>query len=265
MTKPSAFRVQTLTIADGNTVDLSSIDTDTDDQTLSLSGTDLTIEDGNTVDLSSIDTDTDDQTLSLSGTDLTIDDGNTVDLSSIVPTVVSVFDTLGGVVLPGSAVDETSDDFVFGSDQLDDDGNSDHDARFFFDKSLSAFRAGESSGTEWDESNIGQYSFASGFATKANDDYTTAMGFNTKASKNYATALGASTVASGNAATSMGFDTQASGVYSLATGYESKGKWRYFLCRWRANDCKRWYFYGLWLLLNRQWNGLNRHRVVHNR
>ena len=57
---------------------------DTDDQTLSLSGTDLTIADGNTVDLSSIDTDTDDQTLSLSGTDLTIEDGNTVDLSSLV-------------------------------------------------------------------------------------------------------------------------------------------------------------------------------------
>ena len=31
-----------------------------------------------------VDTDTDDQTLSLSGTDLTIADGNTVDLSSLV-------------------------------------------------------------------------------------------------------------------------------------------------------------------------------------
>ncbi len=74
-----------LTITDGNTVDLSSIDTDTDtdDQTLSLSGTNLSITDGNTVDLSAIDTDTDDQTLSLSGSDLSITDGNTVDLSVI--------------------------------------------------------------------------------------------------------------------------------------------------------------------------------------
>ncbi len=61
------------------------IGTDTDDQTLSLSGNNLTIVDGNTVDLSTIDTDTDDQTLSLSGNDLTIADGNTVDLSGIIP------------------------------------------------------------------------------------------------------------------------------------------------------------------------------------
>jgi SepF-like predicted cell division protein (DUF552 family) len=113
--------VLTLTIEDGNTVtvDLSSLDTDTDDQTLSLAGTLLTIADGNTVDLAAIDTDdqiitnfsltgttltltiqdgntvtvdlasidtdtdTDDQTLSLAGSILTIADGNSVDLSSI--------------------------------------------------------------------------------------------------------------------------------------------------------------------------------------
>ncbi|PIF00466.1 MAG: hypothetical protein CR994_05180, partial [Maribacter sp.] len=53
----------------------------TDDQTLSLSGTDLAIEGGNTVDISSIDTD--DQTLTLTGNTLEIADGNSVDLSSI--------------------------------------------------------------------------------------------------------------------------------------------------------------------------------------
>ena len=96
----------TLSISNGNNVNLSAIDTDTqldsagvaalgfvagphtidtDDQTLSLSGTTLTIAGGNNVDLSSIDTDTDtdDQTLSLSGTTLSIADGNNVDLSSI--------------------------------------------------------------------------------------------------------------------------------------------------------------------------------------
>jgi hypothetical protein len=48
-------------------------------------GTDLSIADGNTIDLSSIDTDTDtdEQTLSLSGTNLSISNGNTVDLASI--------------------------------------------------------------------------------------------------------------------------------------------------------------------------------------
>ncbi|MCB9355598.1 MAG: tail fiber domain-containing protein [Lewinellaceae bacterium] len=73
----------TLSIDGGNSVDLASIDTDTDtdDQTLSLSGTALSIEDGNSVDLASIDTD--DQMLSLSGTTLSIDDGNSVNLSSL--------------------------------------------------------------------------------------------------------------------------------------------------------------------------------------
>lgn len=52
-----------------------------DDQTLNLSGTQLSIANGNSVDLSSIDTDG--QTLSFSGTQLSITDGNSVDLSTL--------------------------------------------------------------------------------------------------------------------------------------------------------------------------------------
>ncbi|MEM9849532.1 MAG: tail fiber protein, partial [Bacteroidota bacterium] len=76
------------------TVDLASIDTDTDDQTidkLNLNGTtlELSLEDDGevdqTVDLASIDTDTDDQTLAFntSNNTLSIADGNSVDLSSL--------------------------------------------------------------------------------------------------------------------------------------------------------------------------------------
>jgi hypothetical protein len=54
----------------------------TDDQTLSLVGTDLSIENGNTVDLSGLGGGTDDQTLSINGNDLTIENGNTVTLPS---------------------------------------------------------------------------------------------------------------------------------------------------------------------------------------
>ncbi|MCB9307928.1 MAG: SBBP repeat-containing protein, partial [Lewinellaceae bacterium] len=72
-----------LSIENGNSVDLSGIHTDTDDQMLSLSGATLSIEDGNSVDLSGIDTDTDDQTLSLSGTVLSIEDGNSIDLTTL--------------------------------------------------------------------------------------------------------------------------------------------------------------------------------------
>ncbi|MEW2921612.1 hypothetical protein AB1A65_09100, partial [Muricauda sp. ANG21] len=72
-----------LSIEDGNNVDLSGYLDNTDGQTLSLSGSDLSISGGNTVDISSIDTDTDDQTLTLSGNTLSIADGNSVDLSAL--------------------------------------------------------------------------------------------------------------------------------------------------------------------------------------
>lgn len=103
-----------LSISSGSTIDLSGIDTDTDDQTLSLAGTTLTIADGNSVDLSSIDTDTDTQLteaevdayvanngyltsftevdgdvtneiqdISLVGSALSISSGSTIDLSGV--------------------------------------------------------------------------------------------------------------------------------------------------------------------------------------
>lgn len=101
-----------LSISSGSTIDLSSIDTDTqlteaevdayvanngylttftevdgdvtnEIQDISLSGTNLSISSGSTVDLSTAITDTDDQTLSLAGTTLTIADGNSVDLATI--------------------------------------------------------------------------------------------------------------------------------------------------------------------------------------
>ena len=86
-----------LTIVDGNTVDLASLSgTNTDNQSLTgstLSGTLLSINieggSGTAVDLGSLQdgSGTDDQTLSLAGTNLTIVDGNTVDLSSLSGTV----------------------------------------------------------------------------------------------------------------------------------------------------------------------------------
>ncbi|HNP07480.1 MAG TPA: hypothetical protein PKN99_07620 [Cyclobacteriaceae bacterium] len=57
--------------------------TNTDNQTISLSGTNLSITGGNTVDISSVDTDTDDQVLNLAGSTLSITDGNSVNLSSV--------------------------------------------------------------------------------------------------------------------------------------------------------------------------------------
>ncbi|MEM7371997.1 MAG: SBBP repeat-containing protein [Bacteroidota bacterium] len=68
-----------LSLSCGNSVNLSSLNTD--NQILSLSGTQLTISGGNSQDLSSLNTDN--QSLSLSGTQLTISGGNTQDLASL--------------------------------------------------------------------------------------------------------------------------------------------------------------------------------------
>lgn len=86
-----------LTLEDGGTVDLTPfLNIDTDDQEItafSLAGTvlTLTIEDGNTVtvDLASLDTDTDDQTLALAGNILSIADGNSINLSSFEETLTT--------------------------------------------------------------------------------------------------------------------------------------------------------------------------------
>lgn len=68
-----------LSISNGNTVDLTPINTD--NQSLSLSGTTLAISGGNNVNLAPINTDN--QTLNLSGTTLSISGGNNVNLSSV--------------------------------------------------------------------------------------------------------------------------------------------------------------------------------------
>jgi hypothetical protein len=133
----------------------------------------------------------------------------------------SVFDTLNGVVLPGNAVDISNDDFVFGSDQLNDDGDLDHDARFFFDKSKAVFRAGLCTSTEWNKASLGEVSFASGYNTTASGDYSTAMGENNIASGQSSTAMGIGTVASGGYSTAMGNSTTASGTISVALGLYS--------------------------------------------
>ena len=140
-------------------------------------------------------------------------DGNVWQLISIS----SAFTTTTNVTsnAPG---DYTTDDFIFGSPQLANDGNTAHNARVFFDKSKSAFRAGIVEGTEWDDVNVGLYSTAMGFDTKASALASTAMGANNIASGNVSTAMGFLTTASGIGSTAMGVSTIASGDNSTAMG-----------------------------------------------
>ncbi len=114
-----------------------------------------------------------------------------------------------------------SDDFVFGSPQLDKDGDTDHDSRMFFDKDKGAFRAGYVTGTHWDVANIGDYSTAMGAFNTASGMMSTAMGGNNIASGPGSTVMGSNTIASGGNSTAMGNGSYASGDYSTAMGYST--------------------------------------------
>jgi hypothetical protein len=95
-----------------------------------------------------------------------------------------------------------------------------------------AFRVGYVSNTNWNKANMGNYSFAAGYDTRAaglgsiaigvssiaTGTGALAMGYINNATGNFTTALGYSSTASTNFATSLGYSTQANGVASTATG-----------------------------------------------
>ena len=100
------------------------------------------------------------------------------------------FETSGNVT-SNSGGNYSSDDFLFGSPQLDDDTNTDHDARMFFDKSKGAFRAGGVQDTQWDDANIGGYSFAAGRDNTASGSRSAITGgYGNTASGDYSTISG---------------------------------------------------------------------------
>lgn len=84
-----------------------------------------------------------------------------------------------------------------------------------------AFRVGYINDIQWNDFNIGLYSFASGNNTRASGSNSTAMGVSTNASGFNSTALGLGSIASGNISTAMGAYTNASGLYSTALGFSS--------------------------------------------
>jgi hypothetical protein len=81
-----------------------------------------------------------------------------------------------------------------------------------------AFRVGVVGGTEWDDANIGPYSFATGSATFASGMASAALGLNTLATGQAAVATGFSSRASGNASMAVGVFAQATGDQSVAMG-----------------------------------------------
>lgn len=213
------------------TVNLSSLQdgfqANTDAQNLNLAGNTLSLtNDGTTVDLSGYIDNTDTQGVdifSLSGTTLSLsldNDGEatkTVDLASLAGGSGGAFTTTTNVTSNSEGL-YNSDDFVFGSPQLADDNNSQHDNRFFFDKSKGAFRAGNEASAAWDDANVGLYSTALGKGNTASGQQSFASGWVSVASATAATAMGRNAQASGAHSLAVGFGTVASGSSSIALG-----------------------------------------------
>jgi hypothetical protein len=146
----------------------------------------------------------------------------------------NVFETTGNVTSNENG-NYASDDFVFGSPQLANDGNSSHNSRMFFDKSKGAFRAGNAFGSQWDDANVGEGSVAFGPSTTASGLYSFAIGSGGIASGSssfaagqggiasapYSAVFGGSTQALGFAATAFGDHTSAMGSRSFAAGQHS--------------------------------------------
>ena len=81
-----------------------------------------------------------------------------------------------------------------------------------------AFRVGYVNGTQWDQNNIGNYSFAAGRITTASGNAATAFGYGANATGIAATAFGRETLATGDYSTATGFGSEANGFLSNATG-----------------------------------------------
>ncbi len=94
--------------------------------------------------------------------------------------------------------------------------------RMMWMPSKGAFRSGTVESNRWDASNIGPWSFATGFNNMASGDASIAMGYRSVADEFVSFAFGYGATASGHAAISLGDSTLASGPFSAAMGYHSK-------------------------------------------
>lgn len=90
--------------------------------------------------------------------------------------------------------------------------------RFHWYSKKAAFRAGYVSGAQWDDVNIGIYSFSGGNSNTASGAYSTAMGQFSIASGANSVGMGYACQATQTSAISLGSACQATGVYSAALG-----------------------------------------------
>jgi hypothetical protein len=92
--------------------------------------------------------------------------------------------------------------------------------RMMWHPNKAAFRAGSigSAGTQWDDPNVGYYTWAGGYNTIALGLSSFAMGYQSTALGSYSTALGYTANADGTGAVSIGYRNTADADYSVAIG-----------------------------------------------
>lgn len=130
----------------------------------------------------------------------------------------SPFTLFAGVVSEGNG-DYSSDDFVFGSPQLNFDGDANHNSRLFFDKDRFAFRAGSVFDVSWDTDSIGNASFAAGENNRATGYGDVALGTNSIARGGSSVAIGDMCISNGFNAVAMGRMSESHGTASIAMGH----------------------------------------------
>lgn len=121
-----------------------------------------------------------------------------------------------------NTTDFTRDDFVFGSDQLDNKSGSGDNTRMFFDKGKGAFRVGYNDNTDWDNANVGTYSAALGRDNLVSATYGMALGYDHTITGTASTGIGLRNTVSGEYATAIGRSNTASNDQSFATGIASR-------------------------------------------
>lgn len=127
-----------------------------------------------------------------------------------------VFGTTGIITSneSGAPVSYTSNDFVFGSPSLIDDGDASHDRRMFFDKSSGAFGAGFADFTQWNSP--GAASAVFGFNNTAAAANSVAFG-----TTNTITAAGTNSFVAGETNNVSGQNSFAAGQSNNVAGFAS--------------------------------------------
>lgn len=90
--------------------------------------------------------------------------------------------------------------------------------RMIFNPRTSSFRAGRVTGTQWDGTNTGIYSFATGYNTLALGNSSIAMGIQSEAKAQSGIAIGDSSLANNQYSTAIGDHAKADGINSMAIG-----------------------------------------------